>query len=414
MLNSLFSLKKITKFTLLFLLFAGVSFAQKATNTQLASDKLQINTITTAVPFLLIGPDSKAGGMGETGVATEADCNSMHWNPAKYAFIEKQSGFSLSYIPWLRQLVDDINLSYLSGYYKVGKDQTLAASLRYFSLGNIMFTDNNGTNIREFRPNEFGLDVAYSRKLSERVSGGLALRYVYSNLTGGINVAGANTKAGQSVAADISFLYQNTDLEINGNKSRLAFGANLSNIGSKMSYTTTLRRDFIPVNMRVGGSFRLNLDQYNALAIHLDFNKLLVPTPPVYEVDASGKVVTNPDGTPKIAAGENPNRSLAAGVFGSFSDAPGGTREELREVMTNVGLEYCYDNLFSFRTGYFHENVTKGNRQVFTVGFGIRYSSFNFDASYLIPTNRQNSPLNNTFRFTLGFDFGDSKKRSKD
>jgi len=385
--------------------------AQKFTNTQLASDKLQINTITTAVPFLLIGPDSRAGGMGETGVATSADLNSMHWNPAKYAFIDKQVGFSLSYIPWLRQLVDDINLSYLSGYYKVGKDQTLAASLRYFSLGNIQFTDNNGSVIRDFKPNEFGLDVAYSRKLADRFSGGLALRYIYSNLTGGINVAGANTKAGQSVAADVSFLYQNTDLEVNGNKSRLAFGANFSNIGAKMSYTTTLRKDFIPVNMRLGASYSLNLDQYNSIGLHLDFNKLLVPTPPVYEIDANGNPVKNPDGTNKIAYGKDPNRSLASGIFGSFNDAPGGMTEELREIMTNIGFEYWYDNLFAFRTGYYHENVTKGNRKVFTVGFGIHYSSFNFDASYLIPANRQNSPLNNTFRFTLGFDFAAEKKK---
>lgn len=385
-----------------------------AQNPRQLRDTLQINTITTAVPFLLITPDSRAGGLGEAGVATTADANSMHWNPAKYAFIDKKFGASLSYIPWLRQLVDDINLSYLSMYYKVDKDQTLATSLRYFSLGNITFTDINGAVIRDYRPNELSWDVAYSRKLSERFSGGLALRYIYSNLTGGLNVGGANTRPGQAVAADLSMLYQNTDLEINGNPARFATGLNISNIGSKMSYTQTLRRDFIPTNMRLGSSFTLNLDPYNSLTFIADLNKLLVPTPPVYATDNNGVFIIDASGNRVIEAGKDPNRGVASGILGSFNDAPGGVTEELREINYNVGIEYWYEKLFAFRMGYFHENVTKGNRQTFSVGFGIQYSSFVFDGSYLIPTNRQNSPLNNTFRFTLGFNFGnESNKKDK-
>ncbi len=399
-------------FSSLILFILSNNSVSAQTNRNLTDTTLQINAITTAVPFLLITPDSRAGGMGETGVASTADINSMHWNASKLAFIEKKSGVSVSYIPWLRQLVDDINLSYLTGFYKVGKDQTIGASLRYFSLGNITFTDINGAVIRDYKPNEFALDVAYARKLADRFSGGLTLRYVFSNLTGGLNVGGANTKPGQAVAADISAMYQNTDLEVNGNPGRLGVGLNISNIGSKMSYTQTLRKDFIPTNLRLGTSYSMNIDQYNSISLLLDFNKLLVPTPPVYKTDASGQLVVDANGNKVIEFGKDPNRPIASGILGSFNDAPGGGKEELREVMYNVGFEYWYEKLFAFRAGYFHENVTKGNRQTFSVGFGIHYNVFTFDGSYLIPTNRQNSPLNNTFRFTLGFSFdGDDGKK---
>jgi hypothetical protein len=381
------------------LLSQGVT--AQTSSSQLRDDYLQrLNTITTAVPFLLITPDSRAGGMGETGVATSPDANSMHWNPAKYAFIDQQAGVSTSYTPWLRQLVDDINLAYLSGYYKLSKDQTIAASLRYFSLGTITFTDINGAVIRNYKPNELGFDVAYSRKLSEHFSGGIALRYVFSNLTGGTFVSGAATKPGQAVAADVSGYYYKPDVQLGDKTVKVGVGFNISNIGNKMSYTTTNpNRDFIPMNMRVGTSWNFVLDQYNSIAINLDLNKLLVPTPPVY-ADSVGAGGVRP-----ILAGKDPNKGVAAAMFSSFNDAPGGYREELREIIYSTGLEYWYNNLFAFRTGYFYESPTKGNRQVFCLGFSLKYSVFSFDGSYLIPANRQQSPLNNTFRFTLGFNF---------
>lgn len=382
-------------------LLMGQGIVAQTSSSQLRDDYLQrLNTITTAVPFLLITPDSRAGGMGETGVATSPDANSMHWNPAKYAFIDQQAGVSTSYTPWLRQLVDDINLAYLSGYYKLSKDQTIATSLRYFSLGTITFTDINGAVIRNYKPNELGFDVAYSRKLSEHFSGGIALRYVFSNLTGGTFVSGAATKPGQAVAADISGYYYKPDVQLGDKTVKVGVGFNISNIGNKMSYTTTNpNRDFIPMNMRIGTSWNFVLDQYNSIAVNLDLNKLLVPTPPVYG-DSVGAGGVRP-----IVAGKDPNKGVAAAMFSSFNDAPGGYREELREIIYSTGLEYWYNNLFAFRTGYFYESPTKGNRQVFTLGFSLKYSVFSFDGSYLIPANRQQSPLNNTFRFTLGFNF---------
>ncbi|HMT29116.1 MAG TPA: type IX secretion system outer membrane channel protein PorV, partial [Bacteroidia bacterium] len=242
----------------------------------------QINTITTAVPFLIISPDARAGGMGDAGAASSADANSIHWNPSKLAFVEKKIGFSISYTPWLRKLVPDINLAYVSFYNKLKGDQTIGASLRYFSLGNITFTDNVGTEIGQFNPAEYAFDFAYARKLSENFSGGIALRYIHSNLTGGINVENNATKAGNSVAADVSAYYK-SDIELGNKDAVLAIGLNISNIGAKISYTETGVKDFIPINLRLGPSLKLKLNEYNDLTFLVDFNKLLVPTPPIYD-----------------------------------------------------------------------------------------------------------------------------------
>lgn len=357
----------------------------------------QVNTVTTAVPFLMISPDARAGGMGDAGVASTPDINSMHWNPAKYAFIEKKSGFSLSYTPWLKALVNDMFIGYLSGFTKLKKDQVLAGSMRYFSLGSITFTDQNGNVIRDFKPNEFAFDVAYSRKLGENLSGGIALRYIHSNLTGGQTVEGTgDTKAGNAVAADVSVYYQK-DARLGDKDVVWGAGINISNVGSKISYSSTGTKNFLPTNMRLGPSLKMKLNEFNDLGFNLDFNKLLVPTPPIYDKNPNG-------GNDIILYGQDPNVSVAQGIFQSFSDAPNGFKEELQEVNIAFGMEYVYDKQFAFRTGYFYENKLKGNRKYFTMGIGLRYNVFGLDMAYLIPTDQRN-PLENTLHFSLTFNF---------
>jgi hypothetical protein len=405
--------KKALFVVILFLLQAPLSFGVIST----FKDSLlgQINTITTSVPFLQIAPDSRAGGMGDYGVATTPDINSIHWNASKLAFIEKKGGFSISYTPWLHALVNDINLAYISGYKKLKGDQTIAASLLYFSLGNIDFTDEKGDIFTSFNPNEWAIDVAYARKLSEDFSGGIALRYIYSNLTGGVALSHGtiNTHAGTSVAADISGYYRK-DITISDKKSLIAAGINISNIGSKISYTDTKNKDFIPTNFRLGTNLKIDLDQYNSIAFGADVNKLLVPTPPVYAKDSSGQFVVDANGNKVIAAGEDPtNVSVAQALFSSWSDAPAGFPEEIKEFTYSIGMEYWYDKQFALRTGYFHEASTKGNRQFFTVGAGLRYNVIGLDFAYLIPTTQRN-PLENTLRFTLLFEFDGAKSSGVD
>jgi len=394
--------------------------AQSSTNlNEIRPD--QINTITTAVPFLLITPDSRAGGMGDVGVASSADINSIHWNPSKLAFADKKMGVGVSYTPWLRALVPDINLAYLSGYYKTKKSGVIGASMRYFSLGDITFTDNNGNTIGQFRPNEFALDVAYATKLSDNFSAGGAIRYVNSNLTGGALVEGSATHPGRSIAVDISALYRKDKIKLGDKKAIGAIGLNISNIGSKMSYSDRGGKDnadFIPINMRLGGSLTINIDEFNSIALMADVNKLLVPTPPIYKqnVDSTGKslgVAYDADNNPIILAGKDPNRGIAEGIFGSFNDAPNGGKEELREINYSIGMEYWYNKLFAVRVGYFYEHPTKGNRQYFTLGAGLKYNVFSLDFAYLIPTQQRN-PLENTLRFTLSFDFDAFKAQNSD
>lgn len=379
----------------------------------LGRSDLQLNTITTAVPFLLIAPDSRAGALGDAGVATSPDANSIHWNPAKLAFIDKEMGLSISYSPWLRRLVPDISLSYVSFYKKLGKDHTLGASLRYFSLGDIKFTDDVGNALGDFRPNEFAVDLAYSRKLGDKLSGGIAARYIYSNLTGGIDVSGSNSRAGTSFAVDVSTFYTNPDIELFGQNTTLNVGLNLSNIGAKISYTDDANQDFIPINMKFGASLMFEMDEYNSIAIIADVNKLLVPTPPIYKLDASGSPELDPvTNEPIIESGMDPNVSIMSGMMQSFYDAPGGMTEELREYNISAGLEYWYNKQFAVRAGYFNEHITKGNRKYITAGLGLKMSVFTIDMSYLIATT-QNNPLANTLRFTLMFNFDDFKKQKE-
>jgi hypothetical protein len=362
-----------------------------------------INTITTAVPLLLITPDSRAGGMADCGVASSADANAVHWNIAKLAFSEKKLGVAVSYTPWLRQLVNDINLSYLSGFYRLGKNAAVAGSLRYFSLGSITFTDIVGNTIGNFRPNEFALDCGYTRKLGQRFSGGMTARFIYSNLTNGLTLTGGTqTRAGISFAVDLSGYYHSKKIELGAKKAIISAGFNISNIGNKISYTSSGVRDFIPTNLKLGAGCKIDLDEFNTFTILADVNKLLVPTPPYY------KAGTSP---PQISAGMNPNVSIAQGMIQSFYDAPGGFKEELKEYNPSVGLEYWYDKQFAIRAGYFYEAPTKGNRQYLTLGAGVKYNVFGLDFAYLIPV-KQNNPLQNTLRFSLLFDFDNFKNQS--
>ncbi len=362
----------------------------------------KVNTITTAVPFLLIAPDARAGALGDAGVASSPDMNSMHWNPAKYAFMEQEMGIALSYTPWLRALVPDINLSYLTGYRKLDELQTIAFSLKYFTLGDVNFTDEVGNYLGTVRPNEFALDVAYARILGDHLSGAIAARFIYSDLTQGQMAGGMETQAGVALAADVAAYYQR---ELNWNTpTEFAAGVNISNMGNKISYTDEINADFIPINLRTGTSLTFDLDGFNVISVMVDFNKLLVPTPPIYARDENGQVIIGDDGEFVIESGRDPNRSVVAGMLGSFADAPGGFQEELNEISISVGAEYWYDRQFALRAGYFHEHASKGNRKYFTLGVGLKYNVFGLDFAYLVPV-AQRSPLENVLRFSLTFDF---------
>ncbi|MEO0472082.1 MAG: type IX secretion system outer membrane channel protein PorV [Bacteroidota bacterium] len=355
-------------------------FAQTNPNGQVGS-----RTITTAVPFLLVAPDSRHGAIGEAGVALTDDANALHWNPSAMAFFDKQMGFGMSYSPWLRALgIPDINLMYLSGFYNTGNAGVVGASLRYFSLGQIDFTDGLGQPIGSAKPNEFAIDVAYALKVTPVLSGAISLRYFHSQLASNANIA-IDGRPVNSVAGDVSFYYKK-DFKINSASGEVPVqftsGINISNIGPKVSYTAnTAERDFIPTNLRIGYAFKFFVDDYNAVTFTNDFNKLLVPS-----------------------EGGNSDQALLSGIFGSFGDAEGGFSEEISEINVSAGLEYWYRELFAARLGFFYEDPTKGNRKFITLGAGVKYNVFGFHFSYLAPL-QQNHPLQNTLRITLTYDF---------
>ena len=365
------------------------------TQAQIAvGEDFDLNTVTTAVPFLRIAPDARSGGMADVGIAISPDANSIFWNASKLVFIDdkKPTGVSLTYTPWLKNLVPDIYLAYLTGYWKVDRLQALSASLRYFSLGTITFTDASGNVLQDFDPKEFAFDVAYSRLLADNLSAGLNLKYLYSNLATGQYVNGVEIKPANGVAADVSLFYTN-DFKTGDKKSNIGLGMNISNIGNKITYTSSIEKDFIPTNLGLGAAYGVEFDDYNKLTIALDFNKLLVPTPDSSDINPNNGIL------------DYKEKSVVSGILGSFSDAPNGFSEELHEVIVSTGLEYWYDNKFAVRTGYFYEHATKGGRQFFTVGLGLRYSVFGLDFSYLVPSGNAQNPLDNTLRFTLMFDF---------
>jgi hypothetical protein len=374
----------------------------------------QLNAIQTAVPFMTITPDSRAGGMGDVGVASEPDVNSQYWNNAKYVFMESQGGVALSYTPWLRKLINDINLAYLAGFYKIDEKQVVSAALRYFSLGQIVFTDNYGTPQGIYVPNEFAIDAGYARLLTDNFSGGIVFRFIRSDLTGGQTVGGSDSKAAMAIAGDLGFFYRNADLVLGNRDGILGLGIQFSNMGNKVSYTADQEKSFLPINLRLGGALTIEMDEYNSISLMADLNKLMVPTPPVWATDSIGNPIRNANGDQIIEYGKNPFVAVPVGMFQSFYDAPGVVmndgsrskwREEVNEITYSVGLEYWYRKQFAIRGGYFHEHETKGNRKYFTVGMGLRLNVFALDFSYLIPVKQQN-PLANTLRFTLGFEFG--------
>lgn len=350
------------------------------------------NPITVAVPFINFAPDSRASAMGDVGVATSPDANSVHWNNAKLAFIESDLGFSFSYSPWLGNIVDDMSLNYLSFYKKIDQTQTFGASFRYFDLGEIQKYDGNAAFQGVENPNELAFDATYSRKLSERMGVGVSLRFIWSNLAGDLQGA-PDAKAGTSVAVDLGWYYTKPFM-LSGKNSELSLGAHISNIGQKITYSAESNENFIPANLRIGSAFKTNLDPYNTIMLAVDLNKYLVPTPPQIE--------TNADGEDVIVRGKDPDRSLLSGTFGSFADAPRGFGEEMEEITYSIGAEYWYREIFAARVGYFSEHVNKGDRKYFTVGAGFRYQTFGFDFSYLIPKG-QNHPLADTLRFSLLF-----------
>jgi hypothetical protein len=365
-----------------------------------------INPITTAVPFLMISPDSKQGALGDAGAATEPDINSIHWNGSKLAFTENEYGIGFTVTPWLRNLVPDINMYYLAGYGKINSKQTVGGSLRYFSLGNIELTDATGTRTGNFKPNEFAIDLAFSQKLSENFSLGVATRFINSSISR-VFFNGNAGNAASTFAVDLSAFYRSPEFKLGEKKAIATGGVALTNLGAKIKYSND--ENFIPMNMRLGGGLKTQIDDFNAFAVYLDFNKLLVPTPPVYNLDSAGNVMIDPTtGKRSIDKGKDPNVDVATGILQSFGDAPGGFSEELQEINICTGMEYSYNNIFAVRMGYFYEPKTKGSRQFFTVGMGFKFKVIHVDGSYLIPTALQN-PLQRTWRITLSFYFDRDK-----
>ncbi|MBV6647204.1 MAG: type IX secretion system outer membrane channel protein PorV [Cyclobacteriaceae bacterium] len=383
------------------ILLSPVVLSAQNTNAQNISAQEGGNPITVAVPFLSFAPDSRGSAMGDAGVATSPDAYSVHWNNAKLAFIDNDLGFSFSYSPWLGNIVDDMSLNYLTFYKRIDRLQSIGATLRYFDLGEIQLTDDQGGFLELENPREAAFDATYSRKLSERMSIGVTGRFIWSNLSG--NITGATgVNAGTSVAVDVGFYYTQPII-FSGRNSEISFGAHISNLGQKITYSDESNEDFIPANLRLGMAFKTNLDAYNTLTFAFDVNKLMVPSPPVYLQTADGlSDSTDLNNNKIIASGKSPDRALLSGTFGSFGDAPDGFGEELKELMFSVGAEYWYRDVFALRGGYFHEHAEKGDRQYFTAGLGFRYQVFGVDFSYLIPTD-QGHPLGDTLRLSLIF-----------
>ena len=358
-------------------------------------DKNKIfNPVYTAVTSQTIAPDARAAGMGDVGAATDPDVNSQYWNPAKYPFTISRAGVSLNYTPWLRELVNDMYLANLAGYYRIGDYSAVSGSLRYFNMGEVMMSSSqSGSNDMTINPYEMSVDLAYALMLSEHLSLSAGVRWIYSDLTYDYT---SETSPGSAFAADIAAYYQNY-VDIGQRECQLGIGLNLSNIGSKINFGSTDNSEFIPTNMRLGASLMIPVDEFNRFTIAADANKLLVPTRPIQK-----------DGESKVDYDTRLQRdyydvSSIGGIFKSFSDAPGGLKEELQEVSWSLGGEYIYNDKFALRAGYHHESETKGNRKYFTVGAGFKMNAFSLDAGYVIATAKSN-PLDQTLRFTLTFD----------
>ena len=341
---------------------------------------------------MLISPDSRAGAMGDVGAATTPDANSIHWNAAKLAFLEKSSGISFTYTPWLRNLVGDIGLSYLSGFYKINERSAFGGSLTYFSLGGIDFYDANGESKGNFEPNEFAIDLAYSMKLSEKLSASVTGRYIRSDLTQGQNAGTSTTYAANAYGADLGLYFQD-EIKNSEYNSSYAIGFQISNLGSKISYSDAIEKEFQPANLRLGGRYTMDFNEFNTLSFMLDFNKLLVPTPAIY------------DTLDQIVSGMDNNVGVVQGAIQSFYDAPNGFKEEMQEINISFGAEWTYNKFLVLRGGYFNESDKKGGRKYITFGGGFKYNVMQLDISYLVPVVGNNHPLKNTLRLSLSFDF---------
>jgi Type IX secretion system protein PorV len=356
------------------------------------------NAVVSAVPFLRITPDSRGGAMGDAGIATSADANSMHYNASKLAFADQNVSISATFTPWMRNIgLTDVYMAYLAGYTKLDDRQAIGFNLRYFSLGTIDFTDDQGGPTGTGRPNEFEVGVGYSRKLSEKLSAGVAAKFIFSNLATGQQVEGVEIRPAIAGAADMSLTYK-TPMAAGDKKADFTAGLAISNLGNKVSYTQSNVRDFIPTNLGLGLGYTIHLDDYNTLTFTTDFNKLLVPTP----CDDPDPLVCDAD---EDDVADYRQLAPVRGIFSSFGDAPGGFQEELKEITLGVGAEYWYDDQFAVRAGYFNENYSKGNRKYFSVGLGIKYQIFGLNFSYIVPTSNRRNPLDNTLRFSLIFDF---------
>ncbi|HEY6956987.1 MAG TPA: type IX secretion system outer membrane channel protein PorV [Flavisolibacter sp.] len=352
-----------------------------------------LNVVTTAVPFLRISPDARAGSMGELSLATDPDASSSYFNLGKVPFNTSAGGVNVTYTPWLKKLVNDVYLASLAGYYKLDDMQSISASFRYFSLGSIQLTDAFGNNLNSVNPKEYGVDLGYSRKLSDRFGLGVGLKYIYSNLAQGVS----GYKAGSSVAGDIGLYYNGHNEAGQG----WSFGGALSNLGAKIGYSNNANeKDFIPANLGLGTTYTRVFDESNKISFGVDINKLLVPTPPQFKNDP-------PTAEDTARLNDYRTKSVISSWFSSFSDAPGGFSEELKEFTVSTGFEYMYNNQFALRGGYFYENKYKGNRQYFTTGVGIKYNVFELNFSYLVPSGSgvSQNPLSNTLRFSLVFNF---------
>ena len=384
-----------------------IIYSARQGRAQQVSQTTDYNPISTSVPFLTMAPDSRHSAMGDAGAATSADANAQFYNPSKYAFAEGRFGLALSYMPWMHALVSDISLTSLAGYFKLDDRQALASSLRYYSMGDIVMTGMDQVKMGTFSPNEFALDMSYSRKLSEHLSGGVSLRYIHSDLTGGVGVASAGMetyKAGNAFSSDVSFFYTNS-WGITGGENTLSAGINLSNIGSKISYDQGVHKDFLPASLRLGTTYTRVLDDNNSLAFSLDFNKLMVPTPKYGTItDMDGNITTQID--------NSNTQPVISSIFNSFSDAPGGLKEELQEITQSFGVEYWFRSRFAVRGGYFNESQNKGDRKYVTSGVGVKMKYVSLDVSYAMPV-RQNSPMANTIRLTLHLNLGPLTQQSK-
>lgn len=396
---------------------------------QADDNDLQVNSLTTAVPFLMISPDARGAGMADIGVSTGFDVFSSYWNVSKLAFAEEKSSIGFAYTPWLSKITNDMYLANMSWYQKINEDFTLTSSFRYFNLGEIQFTDQNGASLNIGKPNEFTFDFGAAYGIGENFSLGMTFRYIFSNLASGYGTQN-DIKAGQSFAADVSALIKFPDVKVGDLNSDIFLGINISNIGNKMDYGGPQgEKSFLPTNLRIGPSWDIELDKYNSIVISADFNKLLVPTPPVYASDVNDNIARGSD-EDFIASGLDPDRGVVNAMFTSFSDAPGivsynssnnsydvekGSKfkEEMSEIQWSVGAEYWYGEpkIFAFRAGYFHESPNKGNRRYVSFGAGFRYQVLQIDLSYLVPTVQDN-PLANTLRLDLTFNLDKKKQKT--